>query len=280
MPVKTEPKMNLIDYLMIDPITEPLLPDDIWKKFELDFPEISGGIDDVFEETTVSVKSEIPYLDDLCEIRNHDCMWAGHCGSKEHPSDESHAHCLMRPPAVPVKVEVVCPPPPPQQSLLKPAVRAANAALPQTPPMSDDEECKRSSTSVLKLLHDAIEDCDLDEDSDLCDYFEDKEEVNVEDDLEEEEEEQERARSNIIKSYQFAAESDHSYHKGKAAATHVLGIETPSDSGESLIVGCLFVFFVVLCWVRWITRKNVSPKKSANTMIDSPMVLEKQSILG
>ncbi|KAG5888370.1 hypothetical protein JTB14_033507 [Gonioctena quinquepunctata] len=284
MPVRSTeipPKMNLIDLLSTSdllsyPVTEPLLPDDIWKKFELDFPELTG-FDNIFEESPpTTVKSEnslFPLLDDIW-AGNHDCMWAGHCGSKEHSNDEyRHTNrfnpapdtAFMKPPPVPVikqqnnKPTASCQ----QQSLLKPAVRAA-ASLPQTPPMSDDEEAKQAKpTSVLKLLHDAIENCDLDEDADLYDYFEDKE-VDVtsvpvvkdeqeeqeeeEDDEDEEEEEEEEGEEeeeidvkpdiSNIKSYQIAAESDHSYHKGKGASMRManFGIDTPSDSEEEIDV--------------------------------------------
>nr|QYV43166.1 transcription factor [Colaphellus bowringi] len=294
MPVKSTeptipPKMNLLDFLSTSdhllssyPVSEPLLPDDIWKKFELDFPELSGidGFNDIFDEemSPPIVKSEnslFPLLDEVW-AGNHDCMWAGHCASKEHNNTScnnnedhrQHSAAFMKPPPVPaikqehhhntIKSSTACHP----QSLLKPTVRAAAAvaSMPQTPPMSDDEEAKQAkpATSVLKLLHDAIEDCDLEEDVDLCDYFEDKDEEDEDEDVvikeepedeeeeeseDEEEEDEEKpdvvtVDNNNIKSFQIAAESDHSYHKGKSASMRManFGIDTPSDSEEEIDV--------------------------------------------
>ncbi|XP_023013030.2 uncharacterized protein [Leptinotarsa decemlineata] len=263
--------MHLIDSFS-NPVTEPLLPDDIWQKFELDFSQLPG-----FSDTTVMPPEEHSYFPILDEVwaGNHDCMWAGHCGSQEHSNDEfrhvsrlipTPGTSLMHPPPVPtIKREwrgSSCQ----QQSLLKPAVRATAPML-HTPPMSDDEEAKHSKpTSVLKLLRDAIDDCDLDEEVDLCNYLEgkgdadmgpmctvkeeeedeDEEEEDEEDDDDDEDEEEEvivdirPELSKInIKSNQAAAESDHSYHKGgqnSAMRLAEFGIDTPSDSEEEIDV--------------------------------------------
>ncbi|XP_018569007.1 transcriptional regulator Myc-1 isoform X2 [Anoplophora glabripennis] len=247
----------VVDVISARPNTEPVLSDDIWNKFELDFPELSG-IDDIFDEIDTNDDSLLPFLNGICQIRNHDCMWAGHCASKEHPTDEPrfHMYCAInssapgytRAPIVTIKRESK-PPVPCQQSLLKPAVRAAACVVPvmstmhtpQTPPMSDDEETKCKPTQVLQILNQTIAECDLDDDSDLCDYrggdyFDDDEdiEVNVTDPSPAV---KETAKSNI-RSCQFAAESDHSYHKDKNASMHMpnLGIDTPSDSEEEIDV--------------------------------------------
>lgn len=189
-----------------------------------------------------SEDSLFPLISDICEIRNHDCMWAGHCGSKEHPADEPrHTSCFIPPtpvirPPVPIKQEnITNKPMAGQQSLLKPAVRAANTLMPQTPPMSDDEEVKTKSTQVLQILNEAISECDLDEDSDLCDYFDEEVEVVETKTTQKEEEEETNIR------LKFAAESDHSYHKGKHASMNMenLGIDTPSDSGKWICISYL-----------------------------------------
>lgn len=238
--------MSLIDYLNNEVLNwsgnNILLPDDIWQKFELDFPELVG-ISDIFTEAVLAADKLDKLLKAGSEIRNHDCMWAGHCASKEHPTDEprSQTSCMgPRPPDLisrhisltEMKQEIMGYSTG-QQSLLKPAVRAA--AMPQTPPMSDDEESRTKTISVLKLFHEAetIEECDIDDDSDLCEYFEEneiKQEI-IEPVIE-------VVKPNI-NSYQFAAESDHSYHKGKSCAMQIanFGIDTPSDSGK-----CLWIF--------------------------------------
>lgn len=107
-----------------------LLSDDIWNKFGLDtasdlfnfdlkelldeeekaamsdmilLNEVSSGgsTSSCGNESDSSNSSSWPFLnfDDIFEIRNHDCMWAGHCGSKEHPTDEQP---LVRPITAPV----------------------------------------------------------------------------------------------------------------------------------------------------------------------------------
>lgn len=111
MPVKSESLFDLDVYLSqadmqmrphVDELapTEPLLPDDIWKKFELDFPTLCGELsplDDIFGDIMEYVQEDAGGIQssmedgELCEIRNHDCMWAGHCASKEHPADELRA---------------------------------------------------------------------------------------------------------------------------------------------------------------------------------------------
>nr|CAI5859256.1 unnamed protein product [Callosobruchus analis] len=205
MPVKIETsefEEEMLDMLFLDePITEPLLSDDIWKKFELDFPEFSGIADIFFqEEQTLFHDSQDIEVQQGCmfhssnssgnagagalscspptsanEIRHHDCMWAGHCGSKEHDDRPNGGGCFLVPD--PLTIRRPPPPPPPKavaikkeepddthqyqqpqyqqqpatRSVLKPAVRAAvkqqqqqqqQQHMPQTPPMSDDEEGK------------------------------------------------------------------------------------------------------------------------------------------
>lgn len=160
-----------------------------------------------------------------------------------------------------------CPPPPQQQqtqqSLLKTNIRLNNNTLqlpnmmhtPQTPPMSDDEEAKSNKpTKVLQILQETIRNFDidqhLDEDSDLCDYLNEGEDIDAvdvddeEDDEEEEEEEelkkeQDDDEEERIRFYQCAAENDHSYHKDKNASMRMannLGIDTPSDSGKNFTI--------------------------------------------
>lgn len=104
MPVKSPETSDLDVYLskgdlqipLADELapTEPLLSDDIWKKFELDFPSLCGELsplDDIFGDIMDYVQEDIAEDQEFCEIRNHDCMWAGHCASKEHPVDDLRA---------------------------------------------------------------------------------------------------------------------------------------------------------------------------------------------
>lgn len=84
-------------------------------------------------------------------------------------------------------------------------------------------------TKTLQLLNDAISECDLDEDSDLCEYFGDGEEIVPEpvDEEEEEDEEEEDEEEEEKPIPRF--ESDHCYF----SRVDNLGIDTPSDSGKS-----------------------------------------------
>lgn len=128
--------------------SESLLSDDIWKKFELeipdllDFDDLLGGLDSKRQPDQREV------------IRNHDCMWAGHCVSKEHPAEEKlrrerqqlqqqaaekavkqqqQQQQVVQPGrSLLLKTVVKAPPPPPP-----PPVPG-----PDSPPMSDDEENK------------------------------------------------------------------------------------------------------------------------------------------
>lgn len=214
-------------------------------------------------------------LKDYC-ISNHDCMWTGHCASDEHPADELRSNIgslIPQPPVVhtrPVTFNNIKQEANirsnGQQSLLKPAVRMANTML-QTPPMSDDDEDKNAKPSkLLQILNQAISanECDFDEDSDLCDYFDEdvdvldstetqikQEDIDEDDEDEDDEDDDEQVEVDVVSKKQeeeemcirmkFAAESDHSYHKGKNAAMimDAYGLVTPSDSGK--------YFFVFVC---------------------------------
>ncbi|XP_076243335.1 bHLH transcription factor Myc [Calliopsis andreniformis] len=79
--------------LLDEPLdTATMVSDDIWKKFDLDFP-LDRVVDthlDTYHERTVDdgVLHDLFYDKRTClesrEIRHHDCMWAGLCISKEH----------------------------------------------------------------------------------------------------------------------------------------------------------------------------------------------------
>lgn len=196
MQIKTEFKTEIDDLDMfvqspfddvltdLNPTSSEFLPsDDIWKKFEIDFPEFVN-FDDIFNELCFSGDVEDSLLSMVAaegavtsEIRNHDCMWAGHCASSEHPHDDSShnkkAPLVPTPPVIAIKSQQQQTPTPglaktpaavsgghhqqnkasfqsTQQSLLKssfrqtavaaPAQLAVTSLTPQTPPMSDDEE--------------------------------------------------------------------------------------------------------------------------------------------
>lgn len=216
------------------------LSDDIWNKFELDFPVgedvcdlnhiLFNDFDDLsWQSSTRHSSLSFSYFP-FDEIRNHDCMWAGHCGSKEHSADDTKL--LLRPTFVPEKTPVQKQTIPAGRSLLlKTVVKPPTAAAPvvpspESPPMSDDEESK-ARTITLQMLHDAISECDLEDDSDLCEYFEEGEDL-IKDPIEEET----KPRPNYVRQI-----TDHSYHKDKNASMRIsdLGIETPSDSGRCLL---------------------------------------------
>lgn len=223
---------------------EPVLSDDIWNKFELDGALLDDDLDHL--DLLDSAFDMINYycdrnmtLDDFSNIRHHDCMWAGHCASKEHPpSDESRLWPLACPTKAPKVVQKVQP----GRSLLlkqpKPVATAKSATTPvqqqpqqqqavtspESPPMSDDEEGK---SSVLQLLNEAISECD---DSDLCDYFEEGDEI-IKDPQEDEDVKPKMTKQQTA----YLMANDHSYHKDKNATMRMsnLGIETPSDSGRT-----------------------------------------------
>lgn len=234
-----------LDYLYCS--AEQLLSEDIWKKFECDVPV--ADLDDIFSALDASAPDcfSDSSSDDLCEIRNHDCMWAGHCGSKEHPADElkkllpqSTLVGIIPPAGVQPKTPAVKQQPiaSGRSVLLKPIVKTPAVApvlpSPDSPPISDDED--PSQTSTLKMLNDAIDECDIEEDSDLCEYFGEGE------DMAEEPEPDVKVEDPPPKPT-FAVESDHSYHdhsyhKDKNASMRItnLGIDTPSDSEEEIDV--------------------------------------------
>ncbi|XP_066254624.1 uncharacterized protein [Euwallacea similis] len=267
----------VMDYSMMDGSDD----DDIavhWKKFDVGFPELYDvmSTDDLFNELNPVANlnswafENTTNNDDI--FVNHDCMWAGHCGSKEH-AEESNLSCFI--PKPPVIKKEMCPPPPPpvtpkQESLLKPSVKAMITSTPmqpcstiiqhviQTPPESDDEENKAShknkSSNILKILTDAINECDhndltedltelfeedeVDSEESLADNFIKEEVLDIKDEPEDTESEQEESEHMSYEEFrirtQMAAENDHSYYKDKNAAmrNNIYGIETPSDSEE------------------------------------------------
>lgn len=157
MPIKSETETFLsnmdfafsLSNLDVDDLytaSESLLSDDIWKKFQLeapqmiDFDEIFGGLDS---------KRQPESLNEI--IQNHDCMWAGHCVSKEHPAEEhknngdkqlAAAPGLQKTP-VKQQQQQQQPVQPGRSVLLKTVIKTAPPVpSPDSPPMSDDEENK------------------------------------------------------------------------------------------------------------------------------------------
>lgn len=207
--------------------SECLLSEDIWNKFEL-LSDLAFDLDDFGDFET---QSDNYYAALNCEIRNHDCMWAGHCVSKKHPNLET---CKVPKPTAEVSTagpRVVKQTfiPAGRSVLLKPPLVKAPVASPDSPPMSDDEEAKVKPTKMLQFLHDAISECDtIDEDSDLCEYFEEGEGEDIVTDPGDEDEKPKRPPP------RFAGENDHCYYmeRGSYGRVDSLGIDTPSDSGE------------------------------------------------
>lgn len=231
-----------------------------WNLFDLDFDLNDISLPSILPDTELFDSQPWNKVEPSEYVFNHDCMWTGHCGSKDHPSDE-FVKPLIKPIVPPVietpvtKQSVV-----PGRSLLlrtamKPTTPAApvQGASPDSPPISDDEDGKRGTTT-LQMLNDAIKECDIDEDSDLCEYFEEGEDLleTMQEQQQTQQQQphhhhyhQQQAQLNQIRS----RESDHSYHKDKNASMHRissnLGIETPSDSGKCrpliLVIGILKV---------------------------------------
>ena len=74
--------------LLNEPLdTSTVVSDDVWKKFDLDVPQDyyhPVRLDPLFEDLLPVYENDT--FIDSCEIRHHDCMWAGLCISKEHNS--------------------------------------------------------------------------------------------------------------------------------------------------------------------------------------------------
>lgn len=239
---------------------ELLLSDDIWNKFDWPLEDVLNSFEDFGNlDRECSTLSSLKNNSEECEIRNHDCMWAGHCGSKEHPVDEPRAHSFKFIPTVAnnnssnnsallttttsaltmINKNSAYSNPTGRSLLLKTQIKQqqqqqmlqqqqnAESIIPvlDSPPNSDDEEAK-AKTVTLQLLQDAISECD----SDLYDYFEDTDLLQVMD------EQPKPKETPAPVPTQFT--SDHCYHKDKNASMRMssLGIETPSDSEEEIDV--------------------------------------------
>lgn len=229
-----------------------LLSDDIWKKFELEAEDLANSFDERFWEL-----DDTDYLSDLypmldCVIRNHDCMWAGHCASKEHATVEDQTEKLPTQGVwkAPVQRQTVLPG---RSVLLKPPVKTPVAPSPDSPPMSDDEETKaKPATTMVQIINDAIEACDnIDEDSDLNEYFEEGEDEDIvrdpkdeEDEEEEEDDDEDEDDEQAASVARYAGENDHCYFMDKNTYGRVngLGIDTPSDSGEFCLLLYISMF--------------------------------------
>ncbi|KAF7265876.1 hypothetical protein GWI33_020624 [Rhynchophorus ferrugineus] len=248
-----------------------LLSDDHWKKFELDFPELSQ-IDDIIKDfnpdCTFDELFNVLDKDDKKEVflNDHDCMWAGHCISREHSEERrSSFGCVIPKPPV-IKTADISPSAiiktgtsvQNQQSLLKPSVKANNLTTvsfpsngnngniihtPQTPPESDDEENK------CRNFRWKVPDCEFEEDHDLREYFKEKDveikeepidikeeplDVKTEDETESEQDDAYSEYQKLRIRTQLAAENDHSYHKdmNEAMRLNNYGLDTPSESEE------------------------------------------------
>lgn len=279
---------------------EFLVPSTIWTKFDIDSVKLS----------TEAVEESVTQMDKQFQV-NHDCMWAGHCSNLLHDSDDprfnnSNSSYYCKSPAAfggcggGVAAAAAAfnthmlhqQQQQHQMSLLKTAVNpitllpmqapisTIDTIMPQTPPMSDDEESRVHSNHLLNLFRDRseseIDDDDLSKYLDECDDYDDdiviKEELIIKDevedyvnddeeeqedeeeeeDSEEEDDEEEQGDDQMamvddkqavqdtmrarMRAYQFAAESDHSYHKSNQSSALNLGLETPSDSGMYIIL--------------------------------------------
>lgn len=280
-----------------DLLYSSLHSDDMWKKFEfldvpvtvpdltpsspVTLPEDSDNQLDTLLEWSLDATSSSASKD-VSEIRHHDCMWAGHCGSKEHRSEtakpvtaiifptprpapinptnvirnklntqvqmpNSGRSLLLRNAVAATPVSKHAPGSTVLQTVLPQAAVGHVGPRPDSPPSSDDDDHPRFkhemagifSTSVnktLQLLNDAISECDFDEDSDLCEYFEDSSDMFAE------------TESSGDGPRAYPGESDHSYHKGKGMQHKMdyLGVQTPSDSGKFSLMFCTFFLTVNL----------------------------------
>lgn len=238
-----EPGWFDINQLLGDITNAEIHTDDMWKKFDIDSlaSEISNVENPLLELWDWNLDAPIQEINS--EIRHHDCMWAGHCGSEEHKTEISKVPII--PPTVPMTQQA------PKQTIVvkkAPTINATSSRSllrtrtnqtiiepqtvtiplnvgprPDSPPSSDDDDSPRFKHEIFKtvtkqtLFSGSFSEIE-DDDSDLCEYFED----------------------GIFTRY--PGESDHSYHKGKQAQIRMdnLGVQTPSDSGK-------FIFFFTFC---------------------------------
>lgn len=224
--------VNFADFeLLFDPIgveSDLLVNNDILDEIvnycdteNIDTDVLLNGLESF--EPDVDLFAIKPWISNDGEQLLHDCMWTGHCGNKDHPSEE-----LVKPlvtPLLPTPVAKVTPPSS-RSILIKSVVKTPpqeptnNTNLsPDSPPISDDEDSKKTPT--FNMLADAIVDQHTEVTDDIINYFEKDE------------------RTPPKQQNSSRGESDHSYHKEKWMG-NFLGIDTPSDSGE-----CLFKFNVI-----------------------------------
>lgn len=181
---------------------------------------------------------DVPWLNkepfDLSNyVFNHDCMWNGHCGSKDHPNDDFTKPCIKTLLSPVTETQTSKQPrstPAGRSVLLKAAAKVPVLNSPESPPMSDDEDSKKYTP--FSLIDYALKECNMDEDSDLCEYFGDDDNIICE-------EKEPRQKIN------YSCEIDHSYyHKDKYSSVNPVnnfGLETPSDSGTFFF--CVNILF-------------------------------------
>lgn len=248
----------LINYLNDDDRLDDFdLSSEPWTKYKLDDVADFSSVNDLFADLDGFFGEK--------NVLNHDCMWAGHCGGKEHADEPRLSGFIPKPPIInkdPPMLPALAVTT--QESLLKPSIKAMGATVIQpnttvvhslqTPPDSDDEENKINSAALLRMLSDDSNECD----SDFADYLIgeemevkketmevkqevldiNEENVDIKEELEDTESETE-SRGMSCEEYrirtQWAAENDHSYYKDKNAAmiNNNYGLDTPSDSAAA-----------------------------------------------
>lgn len=268
--------------------------DDMWKKFEfLDIPaaeltpcatvtvpeESDCQLDNLLEWSLDSTTCGTPK--EASEIRHHDCMWAGHCGSKEHKPETAKSNVVpAKPPqnvvtvkkspapavqstnpgrsllltsrnATPAVVPTTTVPVPVSKpapggktaSPLPPAATGNVGPRPDSPPSSDDDDHPRFKHEMAEIFDTPVNKTLqlLNDAISECDFDEDSDLCEY---FEDSDVFAGTESSGDSAPRAYPGESDHSYHKGKGTQLRMdhLGVQTPSDSGKP---SCRFLIYYI-----------------------------------
>lgn len=257
--------------LLDEPLaTTTVVSDDIWKKFDFDFPldRLDAVHTDVYHERTFddSVLPDLYYGKMSClpsrKIRHHDCMWAGLCISKEHNRTLPAKKNSQMQKKVPAGRSVLIsragiahignPLISQQQCRTKNLESDGDSTRPETPSSSSDTETEDEGPFFRHdqiNIHEKLSECMSDAVTKAVPVSEVTGQLVRFHDRRKEEEEnqcQVHRETNIRNTL-----SDHCYHLNQPIGKNLehLGVQTPSDSGESWI--SLSSFCSRSCYFCW-----------------------------
>lgn len=250
--------------------TTTVVSDDIWKKFDFDFSldRLDAVHTDVYHERTFDdgVLPDLLYGKMSClasrKIRHHDCMWAGLCISKEHnrtlPAKKNsqmqkkvpagRSVLISRAGITHIGNSLVNQ----QQCRTRNLESDGDSTRPETPSSSSDTETEDEGPFFRHdqiNIHEKLSECMSDAVTKAVPVSEVTGQLVRFHDRRKEEEEnqcQVHRETNIRNTL-----SDHCYHLNQPIGKNLehLGVQTPSDSGESWI--SLFSFCSRSCYFYW-----------------------------